>query len=937
MNTEELLKSSGIEVNGALPPVCGLALKADEVKDGFIFVALKGAKKDGANFVPEAVKNGAALVLAEREIDASVPVVIVPNLREKVSVLASRMYPSDKLIKVAVTGTNGKTSSVFYVQQLLNAIGIKTASLGTIGVDMGEKHVAGSMTTPDAVTLNKTLQLLENEGVRVVALEASSHGLDQGRLKGLTFRAGAFTNLTQDHLDYHRTMEAYLKAKEKLFSEYVAVDGVAVLNADIPEFNSLKQIAESRGERVISYGQNGTELKLMAQKPVADGQEIEFEAFGKKYALKIQIVGAFQVMNLFAAIGLCIGAGAKAEDLIALLPQLKAPAGRIESMGTLPNGARVYVDYAHTPDAVERVLISLRSHTKGKLVCLMGCGGDRDKTKRPLMGAAAEKYADEVYVTDDNPRSENPADIRRAILEACPKGKEYDNRETAIHKAVHDLGPDDVLVIMGKGHEAGQNVNGINFAMDDRVEARLAILNETEKPVWSAEDLTLALSVQVPERIAAYGLSIDTRTLKIGDLFIALSGEKTDGHTYVKKAVELGAAVCLVTHLVAEVPSDKQIVVSNTMEALETLARYRRMRSSATIIGVTGSSGKTTTKEMIKACLSVQGATHATQGNFNNQIGVPLTLATMPENTRFAVIEMGMNHTGELMHLSNLVRPDVTIITSIGAAHREFFPTEEDVARAKSEIFDYQNRQGTAVLKRTDQFYDFLKQAAQGQGIHHIVSFGEKAQADWVLEKAEATKTGTQVSCRHEDNQYQFCLAFWGTHFAEDALGALAVVEAIGGDISAAVKALQKMKPAAGRGISYEADISGNKVTLIDDAYNANPSSMKASVMALGLRPAKRKVAVLGDMLELGDLAESMHANLAEILIQNGIEKVYLIGNLMKALWDKLPQKMQGAITPMAAEMVPILKQKLSDGDVVLVKASHGTGLGLIIRELKGK
>ena len=937
MDTTKLLKLSGIETKGTLPPVTGVALKAGEIKKGYIFVALKGAQKDGADFVAEAVKNGAALVLAERPIESTIPVIVASDLRKKVSVLASLMYPSNNIIKVAVTGTNGKTSTVFYVQQLLNALGIKTASLGTIGVDMGDKHFGGSMTTPDTVTLNQTLNQLESDGVRVVALEASSHGLDQGRLKGLSFKAGAFTNLTQDHLDYHQTMTAYLEAKQKLFSECVESGGLAILNADVPEFEVLRETAKNKGLRIISYGKNGEELRLLSQKPCVDGQEIVFNAFGQQQVLKIQIVGDFQVMNLLAAIGLCTGAGARIEDLIPLLPKLKAPAGRIEAMGTLPNGASVFVDYAHTPDAVERVLRSLRDHTTGKLVCLMGCGGDRDKTKRPLMGSAADKWADKVYVTDDNPRSENPADIRRAILEACPKGKEYDNREIAIHEAIHALGSKDVLVIMGKGHEAGQTIKGVTYAMDDRVEAKLAILNETQKPVWSAEDLTLALSVKVPNRIAAYGLSIDTRTLKLGDLFIALNGEKTDGHAYVKKAVELGAAVCLVTHLVPEVPADKQIVVSDTIEALETLARYRRMRCNTMIIGVTGSSGKTTTKEMIKACLSAQGPTHATQGNFNNQIGVPLTLATMPENTRFAVVEMGMNHAGELMHLSHLVRPDVTIITSIGAAHREFFPREEDVARAKSEIFDCQNRQGVAVLKRTDKFYDFLKQAALGQGIQHIVSFGPNQTADWYLSAMEADETGTQVICTHGGNQYQFHLAFWGAHFAEDALGTLAVVDAVGGDISVAIEALQKIAPAAGRGIGYKVQIGEKQVTLIDDAYNANPSSMKASVEALGLRPANRKVAVLGDMLELGDLAETMHGNLAEILVQNHIGKVYLVGTLMQALWNKLSPEMQGAITSTATDMIPILKQELQDGDVVLIKASHGTGLGVIIQELKGK
>ena len=938
MNTYDLLRNSQIETElKTLPEITGIALRANEVKPGFIFAGLKGAQKDGADFVPEAIANGAVLILAEHPVSADIPVIVVPDLRRKVSLLASLIYPSDTLIKLAVTGTNGKTSTVFYVQQLLNKLGTETASIGTIGIDSASFHRAGSMTTPDAVTLNKTLHELQTNGIRVVALEASSHGLDQGRLDGLSFSAGAFTNLTQDHLDYHKTMDNYLAAKTTLFSRYLNKEGLAVLNADDPAFEQLKSVSLAQGERVLSYGWHGTDLQLLRQTPTPTGQEIIFRAFDHEYRTNLSIFGSFQVMNLFAALGLCLGAGVKIDDLIPLLPDLKAPAGRMELMGTLPNGARVFVDYAHTPDAVERVLTSLKAHTKGHLVCLMGCGGNRDTGKRPLMGAAAAKLADKVYVTDDNPRFENPADIRRAILAACPHALEYDNRETAIHAAVQGLEADDVLVLAGKGHEPGQTINGITYALDDRIEARLAILNRITPPIWTAEDLTLALSSRVAEHISAFGISIDTRTLRLGDLFIALKGEKTDGHTFVKTAVEKGASVCLVDHLIEGIPQDKQIVVSDTMDALETLAQYRRMRCSATLIGVTGSSGKTTTKEMIKICLAAQGKTHATAGNFNNQIGVPLTLATMPTDTRFAVIEMGMNHAGELMRLSNMVRPDVTIITSIGSAHREFFPTEQDVATAKSEIFDYQNRQGTAVLNRNDSFYTFLKTAAQNQGIQHIISFGESGYSDFVLNQATPDLGGTMVSFTADQKTYAYHLAFIGDHFVLDSLGALAVVKAVGGDLAQAVQTIEAVQPAAGRGISFGVTLDNKHITIIDDCYNANPSSMRASLNSLGLRRGGRKIAVLGDMLELGDLGPDMHAGLADLILKAGIDTVHTVGPLMQHLWQALPTDKRGLSVLKVADLIPALYTHLQDGDIVLIKASHGMNLSTLISNLKGK
>jgi UDP-N-acetylmuramoyl-tripeptide--D-alanyl-D-alanine ligase len=418
-------------------------------------------------------------------------------------------------------------------------------------------------------------------------------------------------------------------------------------------------------------------------------------------------------------------------------------------------------------------------------------------------------------------------------------------------------------------------------------------------------------------------------------MFIALKGERTDGHNHVKQAVQKGASVCIVDHLVPEVPSNKQIVVQDTMTALESLAKFARMRSSATFFGITGSSGKTTTKEMLKACLSAQGKTHATTGNFNNQIGVPLTLAGIAPDTKYAVIEMGMNHSGELMHLSNMVRPDLTIITSIGSAHREFFPTERDVAIAKSEIFDYQNRQGTAVLNHDSIHFDFLKDAVKRQDIQHILSFGEDQTSDFRLLNIQPDNTGMSVLFKEEEREHRFHLNFFGSHFAMDALGVLALIKASGANIEQAIQTLQTLTPTAGRGAALPIQLDGKTITLIDDAYNANPSSMTASLKALGLRSG-RKIAVIGDMLELGTDGPQMHADLIEPILSAQIDKVYLVGPLMKNLWNVLPTELRGMHVQKPTDLISLLKQDLQTGDNVLIKASHGTGLDVIIKELKG-
>ena len=630
---------------------------ADKVKRGCAFFAIKGTKADGADFIPVAVERGASAIVADHKVSANVPVRVVKDVRRELALACAFLWPSKKLKKVAITGTNGKTSTVYFVQQLMNACNIKAVSLGTIGIDGADGHIDGSMTTLPPKELAQTLVRLQEQGVQVVAMEASSHGLDQGRLVGHAFTAGAFTNLTRDHLDYHKTFENYFLAKQNLFGEILQAGNTAVLNADIPEYDTLKKLVETRGEKVISYGIKGETLRLIRQDPTEKGQKITFEIEGKKETVEVPIFGDFQGMNLMAALGLCHALGEKWEKLLKVLPTLKAPAGRLELMGQTPEGALIFVDYAHTPDGLEHVLKSLRLHTKNRLMCLFGCGGDRDKGKRPQMGEIADRLADVVYVTDDNPRSENPAAIRSEIMAACPKGIEEKTRSEAIRHAVAEAGKGDVLVLAGKGHESGQKIGSVDYPFNDRVETQLILKSLSEHPLWSASELQMALGVEVADDINAYGVTFNSKEVKTGDLFIALTGGARDGHNFVKGAVEAGAVACVVNHPLPDIPVEKQIVVLDTDEALSALARFARMRTTAQVIGVTGSSGKTTVKEMLGSCLSEQGKTYITRANLNSNLGVPYTLANMSSNTQYAVIEMGISHVGEMTELSDFVRP----------------------------------------------------------------------------------------------------------------------------------------------------------------------------------------------------------------------------------------------------------------------------------------
>lgn len=936
MKLSELAQAAQIDNKVPDIEITNMSCNSAQIKQGGLFFAVKGGKTDGADFIPDAVRSGAVAVIAERPISADVPVFVVSDIRVVMAQMANKFFPSDHLKKVAVTGTNGKTSTVYYVAQIMNALGVPAASMGTIGINAPVLKKAGSMTTPDTCVIHQNLNELKTAGVQVVAMEASSHGLDQNRLAAVELEAAAFTNITQDHLDYHKTMRAYFEAKKKLLDR-VRAGGYAVLNADIPEYDELLKSAESKGLQVISYGVNGTQLKVLSQKATPSGQRVEIFAFGKTYDFDLNIVGDFQVMNILCAVGLCIGLGADSEDIMAVLPSLSAPSGRLERVAILPNKAAVYVDYAHTPDALERVLKTMRAHTKNQLVCVFGCGGNRDTGKRPLMGGIAARYADKVYVTDDNPRFENPADIRAQILTACPSAIEIGDRHAAVFTAARNLQEGDVLVLAGKGHETGQTINGVSYAFDDKIEAQLAALTMTKTPLWRAEELKACLSADVPAALNVYGISIDTRTLQIGDLFIALKGENSDGHAYVKMAVERGAAACLVDHLVDGVPPVKQIVVPDVMQAFNRMALFARNRSLATFIAVTGSSGKTTTKEMLKLALAGQGRTYATAGNYNNHIGVPLTLTRMGADVQYAIIETGMNHEGELTALSALVQPHITVITMIGSAHLAHFKDERAIALAKAEIFTHQESQGTAVLNTDSPYYGVLREKAYASGVQRITSFGHEKEADFALISAQPVGEKTKVTADWHGTTLKYEIGFLGEHFAMNSLAVLGAVDAAGASVEQAMQALAAASAVQGRGLAETVSLpDGRKIVLIDDAYNANPASMAASVRTLGLRGEPVKIAVLGDMLELGETEIDLHTGLKDVLVAAGVNKVYLTGRLSKYLYDALPADMRGAWCETPEALANTVAAEVENGAAVLVKASNGSGLKKIVAKLKG-
>jgi len=461
----------------------GLTQDSRTVEEGFLFAALSGMKVDGRAFIASAIEKGARVILVPENTVipecSGVQFVTDANPRRAFALLSSAFYGRQPTHCVAVTGTNGKTSTALFVQQFWQAMGYPAASLGTLGLvnDNGALESFGaSMTTPDPVTFHKVLARLADQGVDHLAMEASSHGLDQYRLDGVRIAAAGFTNLTRDHLDYHPDMAAYKAAKFRLFSEVLLEGGSAVLNADAPEFAALSGICEGRALKVLSYGFEGKDLKILHLAPAPHGQNLGLAVFGKSYDLHVPLVGAFQVMNALCALGLVLAQDSeKAGVAVRALEHLQGAKGRLQAVAGHPLGAGIYVDYAHTPDALETVLKAVRPHVTGRLFCVFGCGGDRDKGKRPVMGEIAGRLADHVIVTDDNPRSEIPAQIRAEILAGFPRAEEIPDRHKAIQTAIEGLVHGDVLVIAGKGHEQGQIFATHTDPFDDVDEAQKAI------------------------------------------------------------------------------------------------------------------------------------------------------------------------------------------------------------------------------------------------------------------------------------------------------------------------------------------------------------------------------------------------------------------------------------------------------------------------------
>ncbi|MCQ9615886.1 bifunctional UDP-N-acetylmuramoyl-L-alanyl-D-glutamate--2,6-diaminopimelate ligase MurE/UDP-N-acetylmuramoyl-tripeptide--D-alanyl-D-alanine ligase MurF [Paenalcaligenes niemegkensis] len=842
-----------------------LCLDSRQIEKGDVFFASPGMAGDGRSFIDSALERGAAAIVSEKSDSGaavlSVPSLEVENLSGMLGEIAHEWWakPSEELKVIAVTGTNGKTSCVQWIAAALNNSQVPCGTIGTLGVTLPDgTNLGGALTTPDVLSMHRNLALLRDAGANLVALEASSIGIAQGRLDGVHVEIAAFTNISHDHLDYHLTVQNYREAKARLFA--FSCLRSAVINADDDFGQELLRNADV--ENKVSYSMKDSSAVLFADDlhTGADGQVFRLITAHGTAQILTRLLGDHNVSNLLLVSGVLHELGWPVAKIARLIATLGPVPGRLEivesvsSLGKHVPAPLVVVDYAHTPDALERALEALAAVAQvrgGKLICVFGCGGDRDTAKRPLMGEIAGRLADEVIVTNDNPRSEDPDAIIQEILQGLKAAHQIEqDRAKAILQAVWFAEPADLVLVAGKGHETHQEVKGVRYVFDDREWASFALS-------W----------------LRGPALCTDTRSLQRQDLFVAIKGDHFDGHEYLLQAAEKGACGAIVEtpNLSLTLP---QFVLGDTRQALLKIAAVWRQKFDIPVVAVCGSNGKTTTKEMIASIFRSHfgvGNTVATIGNLNNDLGVPLSVLRLRANHQAAVFELGMNHPGEIAVLARIASPTIALVNNAQREHQEFMHTVHAVAEENGAVLSALAADGVAIFPGDDAYTTVWEALSQGK---QQLKFGFGSKLEVRAEQIHANPTHTPFQLHVLDQEAPVILMSPGVHNLRNALAASACSFAAGVELNGIVTGLQDFRPVEGR-MQPKTLIDGFQ--LIDDSYNANPDSVRAAIDVLAQLKGPT-VLVLGNMGEVGVNSQAVHAEMGNYAREQGIKHLLVLG-----------------------------------------------------------
>ena len=897
--------------------VKGLAINSKKVKKDFIFFAIKGYKSNGEKFIREAIKRGASVIICSKNCkykSKSVAVLKTSNIRYLLSEISSKYYKLKPKNIIAVTGTNGKTSVADLFYQILKLNKIPVASIGTLGIKLKEKIIKSNLTSPDTILLHKSLDNMKRKKIDNVIIEASSHGLDQKRLEHLNLKAGIFTNFSQDHLDYHKTMKSYFNAKMHLFKNVISPKKIIILDKTIKEYSILKKISKSRSLRLIDI--NKTKDKLE-------------KVIGNRF-------NDFQIKNLSMAVEAAKQFNLKEKKIFKTLKKIKDINGRIELIKTFSNNIKVFVDFAHTPDALTKSIIALKNSYKSDLSIVFGCGGDRDFKKRPLMAKVANTYCKNIYVTDDNPRNEKPEKIRNEIVKNININKYFNiaNRAKAIKTAIKNAEPNELILVAGKGHEDQQIYKNKTINISDK--AIIKNLKINRKKI-SNQSLNFEQNKEIIRKLRKialknfHGLSIDSRTIKKDNIFLTIKGRNNDGVKYISEALKKGGKYIISSKNIKK--HKKRIIkVDNELNFLNYFASQKREKSRAKIIAVTGSAGKTSLKNLIKDQLDSFGKTFCSPKSFNNYLGVPLSLSQLNTNHQFAVFEVGMSKAGEIHSLSKLIKPHIGIITNIGEAHIENFKNLNGIAKAKGEIINNIKKNGTLILNRDDKYFDYFKKRAKFKNLR-VISFGISKKSDIYPISFKRNKNENKLTLKICDQILKIKVKNLNIH---NILATLTLLKVLNLNFFESASRFTNFQPSEGRGKIYKVKRYKKKFKLIDESYNANPLSVKNAIKNFqSIQKEKfKKYLILGDMLELGKKSELLHKDLSKVINNSDIDKVFIKGKNTLTTYKNLAKKKRGNIFQQEEDVDFTLNNIIANNDYLMIKGSNATGLNNLTKKI---
>ena len=921
----------------------GIAFNSSKIKKNNIFFAIRGDKFDGSNFIEDAIRRGAKVIISEKKIIKKKNKIIFLNSRNVRKLLAEVSY---KFLKkkpkklIAVTGTNGKSSIADFYYQILKLNLKKVASIGTIGFKHETKKKSLTNTTSDPILLSSILNDLTRKKINFVIMEASSHGLKQNRLDGLMFDIGIFTNLSHDHLDYHKNIRDYLNSKLYLFEKLIKRNGNIISDASIPQVKRLKKVSLKKKINLNLIFSKNRGIHLISHDFDNEKQIIKIRFNNRNYKIYLNLIGKIQIKNIMMAILAAYKSGIKFKKIIDVISKVKSVEGRLEKIGEIKNNSKVILDYAHSPDALELALKNLREQFPFNNINLVfGCGGNRDKKKRSMMGKIAEKYSDKIYLTDDNPRYEEPSLIRKEIKKGIKtKVYEISDRKKAINKAVQDLNTGEILLVAGKGHEKFQDFGKKKLFFSD---SQVILKSIKLKNKFLSKNLKLNIikeqsNSKISNKLLIKNISINSKNIKKNDVFFAIRGKKIDGNIFAPEALKKKSSFVIVNSVNKNYPLSKQVKVKNSLKFLSKCSTIYRENISAKIISITGSCGKTTLKEMIAYALAGISKTSYSPKSYNNKYGVPLSIFNLKQNDNFGVVEVGMDKKGEINNLTKIIKPDLGVITNISYAHSKNFKNIKQIADAKAEIMNNIKKNGYIVLNNDDHFFSYHKNLAIKKRLN-VISFGIKNQSSMIkLIKIKKMQNKYELNIKINGKLFSFYSTNNNNSNLYNILATLASI-----NLYVDIKKLKKniflnFKTPDGRGDVSKITIQDKKINLIDETYNSNPLSLKSAIENYEKIVSKKdkKYLILGDMLELGKHSVKQHRLISKIINKTKINKVYVFGKYIKETFRDVKPSKKAKILKNKLEIIKLIN-KLNNGDYLMIKGSNSTGLNKLISTLK--